>query len=125
MPPLEQGKLLTNMECRQHYQTFLAASEGIRSRNQHYENMRTLLEKSSAGITQPISTLRRVGGRLLHSELPKAAKHPVLLKGNHNGETHTHAEFLHGGTQMILANIAETFGWFVKEMLFAIRIEHA
>ena len=42
--------------------------------------------------------LLRVGGRLLHSELPEIAKHPVLLKGNHHVITllvrHTHAEVL-------------------------------
>ena len=39
--------------------------------------------------------LLRVGGRLLHSELPVPAHHPVLLKGNHHVISllvrHTHA----------------------------------
>ena len=61
--------------------------------------------------------LLRVGGRLLHSELPETAKHPVLLKANHHVVTllvtHTHAEFLHGGTQMTLAKLRENV-WLIR-----------
>ena len=61
--------------------------------------------------------LLRVGGRLLHSELPETAKHPVLLKGNHHVITllvrHTHAEVLHGGTQMTLAKLRENV-WLIR-----------
>ena len=61
--------------------------------------------------------LLRVGGRLLHTELPEIAKHPVLLKGNHHVITllvrHTHAEVLHGGTQMTLAKRRENV-WLIR-----------
>ena len=61
--------------------------------------------------------LLRVGVRLLHSELPETAKHSVLLKRNHHVitllVTHTHAEVLHGGTQMTLAKLRENI-WLIR-----------
>ena len=61
--------------------------------------------------------LLRVEGRPLHLELPQNSKHPVLLKGNHHVVTilvrHTHAEILHGGTQVTLAKLRENV-WLIR-----------
>jgi hypothetical protein len=74
------------------------------------------------------SGLVRVGGRLKHSHLDRAARHPILLPRHSHLSTlivlQTHTDCLHGGPQLTLACLSERY-WIVSARDLIRRVIHS